>query len=305
VATAASAQSTFVTLIADNDWFVHKDRHYTGGSHIAFVKDIDTLPALVRGFAPLTWSADHMVALALGQRIYTPSTTNPKPDEPADRPYAGWVYAQADIRTQTGPVVDHLIANVGYIGPAAGGRQVQNISHHILSSRQYPGWGDQLKSEPTLLVGFERSWPALFGRRPGSLALDASPYAGVVAGNVYTYANTGLVVRLGNNLPDDLPVAQLTLGTPRDGYRGAAGFGWYVWLGGDVRAVARNVFIDGSTFRDSPSVDRKPFQYDIQLGVVVAWPKARVGLTVLQRSREFASQVGVDRFGQLSVSFAY
>ena len=58
VSITAAAQPTFVTLVIDNDWFVHKDRHYTSGSHIEFVKDIDTLPSSVRGFSPLAWSAD-------------------------------------------------------------------------------------------------------------------------------------------------------------------------------------------------------------------------------------------------------
>ena len=114
---AAAAQPTsptFVTLDTDNDWFLHQDRHYTAGSQVTFVKDIAGLPEMFRDFAPLRWSADRMVALAIGQRVYTPGNTNPKPDEPLDRPYAGWFYVQADIRTRTGATVDHLLFNAGF-----------------------------------------------------------------------------------------------------------------------------------------------------------------------------------------------
>lgn len=303
--TAAAEQPTFVTVVADNDWFAHEDRHYTGGSHIAFARDIDSLPESIRALAPFRWSADRTAVFSVGQRIYTPGNTNPKPDEPADRPFAGWVYFQADLRTRSGPVSDHLTGTIGFIGPAAGGEHVQKIAHHLLSSREIPGWDTQLRGEPTLSVAYERSWPSLLAHSLHGLSVDLSPYAGATLGTPYTYANTGVIARIGRNLPDDLATTVISLGTPRDGYRGTNGFGWYAWAGVDARVVGRNVFLDGSTFRDSPSVDRKPWQHDVAVGVVIAWPRTRVGFTLLQRSPEFEGQRGSDRFGQLAVSFVY
>ena len=306
-ATASSQETptTFVTIVADNDWFAHQDRHYTSGSHVAFVKPIDALPGFARNLAaPFSWSADRTVALSIGQRLYTPGNTNPKPDEPPDRPYAAWLYAQADIRMPSGPFIDHVFGTVGYIGPAAGGRQLQKFSHHIFRS-DVLGWENQLKSEPTLMIGFDRSWPAMLERRSGAFVFDLSPHAGVAAGTPYTYANAGVVARFGRNLPSDVPLPHLTLGTPVDGYRGTASFGWYAWAGIDARGVLWNTFLDGSTFRDSPSVDRKSFHHDVQFGLVLAWPRTRAGFTLVQRSREFDGQTSVDRFGQLTISFAY
>ena len=112
-----------------------------------------------------------------------------------------------------------------------------------------------------------------------------------------TYADVGAVVRYGRNLPDDIPVTHISARSPRDGYRGTTEFGWYVWAGLDGRYVARNMFLDGTTFRDGPSVERKPFGYDAQVGVALAWPNARLGFTYIQRSREFDGQVGNDQFG--------
>ena len=302
---AAAAEPTFITITVDNDWFAAGDRHYTSGSHVAFARDVDTLPESVRRLPPFRWSADRTAVFAIGQRMYTPGNTNPKPEEPPDRPYAGWIYLQGDVRTQVGPVVDHLNATVGFIGPAAGAKQFQRIWHHILGSREFDGWDEQLRSEPTLSVGYSRAWTGLFARSVSQQTFDVSPYAGVMLGTPYTYANAGVVARFGRMLPDDLPVAAVSLGPPRDGFRGAQTFGWYAWGGVDARAVGRNTFLDGSTFRDSPSVDRKTFQYDVALGVAVAWPRARLGFSAVRRSREFAGQISADRYGQLAVSFAY
>jgi hypothetical protein len=302
---AVAAEPTFVTVTIDNDWFAHEDRHYTSGSHVAFARDLDTLPDALRALPPFRWSADRTAVFAIGQRIYTPGNTNPKPDEPADRPYGGWIYVQSDVRTQTGAVVDHLTGTIGYIGPAAGGERVQKISHHILAARKFNGWDSQLGSEPTLAVGFTRALPGLFARSLAQLTLDLSPYAGATLGTPYTYANAGLVARIGRSLPDDLPITAISLGTPHDGFRGAEASGWYAWTGVDARAVGWNSFLDGNAFRDSRSVDRKPYQYDLALGFVAVWPRARLGFTLVHRSKEFDLQSSFDRFGQLAVSFAY
>jgi lipid A 3-O-deacylase len=96
-----------------------------------------------------------------------------------------------------------------------------------------------------------------------------------------------------------------SLGPSRDGYRGTTRFGWYGWLGVDARAVARNIFLDGNTFHDGPHVERRPYGNDLQAGLALAWQTARIGFTFVRRSREFNAQDKPDRFGQLSLSFAY
>jgi len=113
------------------------------------------------------------------------------------------------------------------------------------------------------------------------------------------------VLRYGRNLPLALPVTHISLGPPRDGYRGTAQSGWYVWTGVDARAVGRNMFIQGNTFRDGPHVGLTRYGSDVQVGAALAWPTARVGFTMVRRAREFTGQTSPDRFGQLTVSFGY
>src|SRR5260221_14027583 len=131
----------------------------------------------------------------------------------------------------------------------------------------------------------------------GDKAVDLALRTGGALGNVFTYANTGAVVRFGHNLPSDIPVTHISLGPPRDGYRGTPEFGWYVWAGVDGRYVARNIFLDGNTFKDSPSVDRKPFGWDAELGGWLPGPNAHVGFAYIERGREVKGQVGNDRVG--------
>lgn len=289
----------------ENDFFAGYDRHYTNGVQLAFLADIAAAPEALRAASPLRWSADPQAVVAVGQRIYTPADTDIESPDPHDRPYAGWLYAMTDVRTRAAPTIDHLTVTVGVAGPASLARQSQDLVHRMLGEPGAKGWDSQVRNRPTVMAAFERAWPAVASGALGSGRFDLALRAGASVGTPLTYAGAGAVLRYGRNLPSDLPVTHISLGPPRDGFRGSTGFGWYAWTGVDAHAVAYNLFIDGSTFGAAPQVKREPFGYDVQLGVAAVWPTARLGFTLVQRSREFAAQQGADRFGQLVVSFAY
>ena len=286
VSSADATPATLASLTFENDFFAGYDHHYTNGVQVAFV-------------------ASPRTVVAFGQRIYTPTDTDSAVPDPRDRPYAGWLYVMTDTRLPAERTIDHLTLSLGVVGPPSLARQVQNTTHRLFGEVRSQGWDSQIGTEATVMVGYERAWPAVASAKFGAQTVDLALRAGGALGNVFTYANTGAVVRFGHNLPSDIPVTHISLGPPRDGYRGTPEFGWYVWAGLDGRYVARNIFLDGNTFKDGPSVDRKPFGWDAQLGIALSWPNARVGFAYIQRGREFKGQVGNDRFGQLSLSFAF
>ena len=295
-----------VSFTFENDFFAGFDRHYTNGMQLAFLTEVAAAPDAMRAFSPLRFSADPQAVLAVGQRIYTPASTDLDPPAANDRPYAGWLYLMSDVRTVATPTVqDHLTVTAGVVGPGSGARQTQSGIHHLLGNRQPAGWGYQVRTRPTLMAGYERAWPAVLRTHFGRETADLSVRASANVGTPFTYASTGLVLRFGRNLPTDVPVTHISLGPPRDGFRGTPDFGWYAWAGVDARAVAYNTFIQGDTFRERPDITREPFGHDLQLGVAAAWPRVRLGFTLVQRSHEFREQGGSDRFGQVALSFAY
>ena len=286
-ALADEKPARLAAITIENDFFAGYDHHYTNGVQAAFVVS----PATV---------------FAIGQRIYTPPNTDARIPDPTDRPYAGWLYAMTDTRLPARGTIDHLTLSLGVVGPRALGEQAQNLVHRTLGENESQGWDSQLGSEVTFMAGYERAWPSVIAGKLDRQSYDLALRAGGALGNVLTYADVGAVLRYGRNLPDDIPVTHISLGPPRDGYRGTSEFGWYLWAGVDARYVARNLFIDGRLFHDDDlAIKRKPFGLDGQLGVALAWPNARVGFTYVVRSREFDRQIGNDRFGQLSVSLAF
>lgn len=287
-ARADEAPARLAAVTIENDFFAGYDHHYTNGVQAAFVAGPGTV-------------------FAVGQRIYTPTNTEARTPDPADRPYAGWLYAMTDTRLSTRDgTIDHLTLSVGLVGPHALARQAQDLVHRTLGEARSRGWDSQIASEATFLAGYEKAWPRVLAGRFDGRDTDVAVRAGAAVGNALTYADIGAVARFGRHLPDDIPVTHISLGPPRDGYRGTPELGWYAWAGIDARAVARNIFIDGPMFHEGgPALRRKPFGMDTQLGIAIAGPTARVGFTYVVRSREFDGQVGNDRFGQLALALAF
>ncbi len=73
-------------------------------------------------------------------------------------------------------------------------------------------------------------------------------------------------------------------------------FGYYVYVAAQGRAVGRNIFLDGNTFEDSRSVDKKPLVGDLSAGVAMFWSDDfRLDASATYRSKEFDGQEGKPR----------
>jgi hypothetical protein len=158
-----------------------------------------------------------------------------------------------------------------------------------------------LHDEPTLNLRWKET------AKLGGDITDALLHWGFNAGNVQTYVNTGATVRLGRNLHD---YGTSPIGPARPESREAAratsadgAFTGYLSVGFDVRAVGRNIFLDGNSFKDSPSVDKKPLVIDGIVGLTIAKRPWSLSYLTVWRSPEFKGQYGVSqKFGSIVFS---
>src|SRR5690606_26093169 len=133
------------------------------------------------------------------------------------------------------------------------------------------------------------------------------PHLGGALGNIYTYGAGGFTLRFGEDLPDDYGPPRIRPALPgSDYFRPIDWFGWYFFAGAEGRIMARNIFLDGNTFKDSHSVDKRPFVLDLQAGLAInLGGRVRLAYTHLWRSKEFKGQDAAHQFGTLSLSVRF
>jgi hypothetical protein len=297
-----------LSFVLENDLFYNLDQHYTNGARLIWVPGRDAAtPAwatyLLRLVPWIPESGEVIHGYAIGQSMYTPRDITIANPPLRDRPYAGWLYGTVGIGVESGQQLDWFEVSLGMVGPASRAEQTQKFVHKLIGSKAPQGWSTQLKNEPGLVLNYQRSWRSLaattfFGHR-----LDFTPHVGATLGNIFTYADTGFTIRYGKRLPNDFGPPRIQPGILGSGnFSSPSGFGWYLFAGVEERAVARNIFLDGNTFRASRRVQREPFLTDIQYGFVVDWPSIRLSYTHVLRSREFRTQSRRDDFGAITMS---
>jgi hypothetical protein len=309
-AAATDAKNGVWTLLVENDLFYGSDRNYTSGVGLAWVASPKPAPDwAVRMARSVPWFpeiGEIRHGYIVGQNMYTPRDIS-LPDPPLDdRPYAGWLYATIGLGVESAGQTDFFALTVGVVGPASLAEQSQKAIHEITGSPHPQGWDTQLQNEPGIELAYQRRWRDVLTGSFAGLELDLTPHAGGALGNVYTYANAGFTVRYGKRLTSDLGPMRIRPSPPGSGFFVPADtFSWYVFVGVDGRVVARNVFLDGNTWRESRSVDKETLVGDLQWGAAVTWKGVRASYTHVRRTREFETQGPSSDFGAFAVSVAF
>ncbi len=304
-----------LTITYENDQFGGRDRYYTTGWQVAWRATSPVLTDLLARATPLVspWlPAGGLVrwGFGLGQNIFTPEDTKSRFPPLTDRPYAGWLYGSAAISAVTETSLAVVELQFGVVGPSALGEQVQNNVHRLLRIDRSAGWATQLKDEPGLNLILNRQWRFSYPVRAAhldSVAWSIVPSVAVSLGTVQTWAGTGLIVKFGSKVEADFGPQRLRPAAVGSAFfRHDGEWGWYLLAGVEARAIAHDIFLDGNTWRDSRSVNKKHVVGDGVLGAVLIMPRARLTYTHTFRSQEFDGQNNrLVQFGSISLSVPF
>lgn len=297
-------EATWSATVENDSLGSGSDSNYTSGLHLSWVSGAGhggkLARILLRADEP---DATHL-GFALGQSIFTAqdiTLANPPADQ---HPYAGWLYGEFSVLAERhGHLLDALTVTLGVVGPAAQGEAVQNGFHDLIGIGGAEGWDTQLKNEPAFAVAFDRIYRPFLVVGENGLGFDVATSFGATAGTQRTSARTGLTVRFGEHLDKQFGPPRIRPSVSTGGFfERTPGFNWYVFAGGEVRAVARDIFLDGNTFRASRSVDKNTFVGDLQAGLVTQFNRFQLSYTFVARTREFEAQEKRQIFGAVSLS---
>jgi lipid A 3-O-deacylase len=307
----------------ENDVIAGTDRDYTNGLRFTWSTPYRLNPADPR--LP-KWSSpwlQHLpdvgpgerraVSFSFGQSIYTPADMGSAEPDVNDRPYAGYSYLAATFHQRTPTVKTSWEFQFGIVGPLSFAEEYQNSTHDLLGNGWAQGWDHQLRNEAGLDLICERHWLLLHAVGDPGLNFDLIPHLGGRLGNIATSVNLGGELRLGWNLPPTFGTCPIRGGCESysafndEGSRpDGKGFeGLHFFVGVDGRAVFHDIFLDGNTWVDSPSVEKEILVADLLVGIALRYDSITATYSYVYRTKEFETQSGPQLFGSLSLAWTY
>ena len=308
-----------LVLYFANDLFYDTDKYYTNAVQIRYITPpLDLFPAVVSPDAladapqPPT-IREYFISFGVGQALFTPENTASTELQKNDRPYAAHLYGFAALHIKRPVIMDTLELSLGVVGPSALGETAQNEVHRMRGFELANGWRNQLHDEPAVMFTWTRNYR--LNENAGSVGWgwDILPYHSLTAGNVLTQAAVGAELRYGWNLPRDFSTSVIRPGSGIEGTsanpalrRKSNGWGWYVFVGAEGRAIAHNIFLDGNIWTDSHSIEKKPFVGEFSGGVALLINGMRLTYQHIYISREFRAQRGGGQnYGSITLAIPF
>jgi len=295
----------------DNDSFGGTDRYYTDGVALSLTQ---TGPNWLDPLADqLPWGQGRRtVGYDVSQLMFTPENLNLRNPDPKDRPYAGILALGLSLHVEQGNSYNGLKFVTGVVGPLSLADRTQKDVHHLIGSTIPQGWDQQLKNEPIMDLYYEyRHKFQLAGERV-RWSVEGLPFAGAWLGNMLTQAAVGGVVRAGYNMPNDFgPTLVRGMGEmppPRrsEKPKSNADWGFSVYGGGVANLVLRDITLDGNTFENSRSVDKKWFVPAEGVGMCVGNRRFQTSFTYVFWGKEFDGQpYKATQYGAITASYLF
>jgi len=315
-----------MTLYMENDLFYKTDRQYTHGTKLSWIspdlsdyRDDPLVPAwsypLIERLPFINESGyQRSISFSLGQSMYTPEEIERSDLIKDDRPYAGMAYLAVGFHSKNDRQMDTLEFDAGIVGRHSYAEDWQTAIHEWVDATEPKGWAHQLHDEPILNVFFERKWRLFQRKYSRGFGSDCIPHIGCGIGNALTCANAGGEVRFGWNLPNDFGTYIIRPGSdsnaPVDNtdprlYNLFRRAGVHLFFAVDGTVVAHNILLDGNTFRDSHSVDKKHFVACFVGGIGFIVNRFKITYSHVYQTKEFKTQAKEQQYGAISLSCTF
>ena len=187
--------------------------------------------------------------------------------------------------------------------------QIQTKAHTLFGSDEINGWDHQLEDEPVFCLIYDYKRKIYENNINAGLGSDIVVNAGGGLGTSQTYLSAGIMGRYGWRIPLDcgnFPIQPATCFNAE--LRQASchlqrdRFGLHFFLSAGSQLVFRNIFLDGNTFRDSHSVDKKPLVGIFMGGIGLVVKRTKTVFAYVVRTKSFDTQPDPEVYGSISFS---
>lgn len=296
----------------ENDVYWGTDDGYSTGemfTFLYFVPEADNFVYDILGYN--TKESYSYLTFSLANQIFTPTNTLTTTFQADDRPYAGWTYIETGFHKTTKTQLRSLSLKVGMVGPASGSEYIQNTFHKTFDMDPVNGWEHQLHNELGVNLKYTQKWK-YHGREFGDLEGSFIPFTSAELGNIAINASAGFTARIGYNIPKDYGLSSINIGNdpgiPVYGeYKNMRIQPWSFSVNFIARgtAVARDIFLDGNSFRSSHSMPKEIFIGYYGFGFTARYKNLLVDIMATENSRQFKAQKKSHGVGTAIISWLY
>lgn len=283
-----------ISLTTENDADFRTDRDYTYGSEIGALFEMQS---------------DRYLSLSIAHQMYTPNDFDKEDvDLNKERPYAGYMYLGGGYHEVKKNRLDSLNIQIGFVGPSVKMDDVQKIIHDIIGSPEPKGWEDQIGDELILQINYERRWFDKVEHFFGDSA-NIVYYAGGNLGNLSIKAVGGAFYRIGWSVENDFAPRRIdyrgysNIPLKLDKKKQKQSFWFSLWAEGSI--VARDIFLDGNTFKESVSIDKEIFVAKGGFGMSYRYKRFQVDYLRTYSTKEFKLQNYYHSYGTLHFSYNF
>ena len=302
-----------ISFQTENDADIRNDGDYTYGGSLGvlfFRKDLNN-SILHIPFTNYT-DAQNYVSLNIAHKMYTPQDFESSQLIVDDRPYAGYFYFQGSLHQSLNNTLKSLTIQLGIVGPSSKMKEVQKLIHSLIGSRDPQGWQYQLKDELIFQVNYSlKRYYDLDNIFKYGYTASIIPEFGVEVGNASTKAYTSALFRWGKNVPKDYGAylinntdySKIPLNINQNGE--IKKWRYYINVGLKANLIARDIFLDGNSFKESHSVEKNNFIFDFTYGLSFAYKEFGVDYIRRHSTKAFKSQEEYYSYGSLLFSYNF
>jgi hypothetical protein len=296
----------------ENDLFAQTDYQYSSGEKVSLLYYIPHNEYSLYDLLFIDDGAyDSYITFAIANQIFTPcDITTPEPI-PDDRPYAGWTYAEAGIHKSSQKTLQSLYLQIGAVGPASHAEDIQKFIHELTGSDLPQGWDNQLKDE--LGINLRYIYKIRYQQDISDTFKSVIiPYGKAELGNISIQAIAGVTAKIGWHILQDFGESTINTGgdtgiSTYNEHQNRLKMPWSFSLHCNLSssAIARDIFLDGNTFRESLSIDKKYFVFSTGAGFTARYKRVELDYHYQKHTKHYDTQKVDHGFGSVTLSLLF